>query len=125
MRYSKWSAEVVGTLQAQRTRQQPPHCPSIQAHQREQRESANRIERLLFQSQKEYRRADITVFSDIHWANITPGVLIIIIFIPRAGAMSSYVSVLGTPTGETTCVFGLTPQEVRYLQVSQRQTILR
>ena len=33
--------------------------------------------------------------------------------------MSSYVSVLGTPTGETCCVFGLTPQEVRYLQVGR------
>ena len=32
--------------------------------------------------------------------------------------MSSYVSVVGKPTAETCCTFGLTPQEVRYLQVS-------
>jgi len=32
-------------------------------------------------------------------------------------SMSSYVAVLGKPTGETSCVFGLTPQEIRYLQV--------
>lgn len=31
--------------------------------------------------------------------------------------MSSYVAVVGRPTGETVCIFGLTPQEVRYLQV--------
>ena len=31
--------------------------------------------------------------------------------------MSSYVAVLGKPTGETSCIFGLTPQEIRYLQV--------
>jgi len=30
--------------------------------------------------------------------------------------MSSYVAVVGKPTGETVCIFGLTPQEVRYLQ---------
>ncbi|TRY61899.1 hypothetical protein TCAL_09158 [Tigriopus californicus] len=30
--------------------------------------------------------------------------------------MSSYVSVVGTPTAETCCIFGLTPQEMRYLQ---------
>ena len=31
--------------------------------------------------------------------------------------MSSYVAVVGKPTGESVCIFGLTPQEVRYLQV--------
>ena len=31
--------------------------------------------------------------------------------------MSSYVAVVGKPSGETTCIYGLTPQEVRYLQV--------
>ena len=32
-------------------------------------------------------------------------------------SMSSYVAVVGKPTGETVNIFGLTPQEVRYLQV--------
>ena len=32
--------------------------------------------------------------------------------------MSSYVAVLGIPSGDTCSIFGLTPQEVRYLQVS-------
>ena len=32
--------------------------------------------------------------------------------------MSSYVAVTGVPTGETCGVFGLTPQEIRYLQAS-------
>ena len=32
-------------------------------------------------------------------------------------SMSSYVAVVGKPTGETVSIFGLTPQEVRYLQV--------
>ena len=31
--------------------------------------------------------------------------------------MSSYVAVAGKPTGDSVCIFGLTPQEVRYLQV--------
>jgi len=31
-------------------------------------------------------------------------------------SMSSYVAVVGKPTGETVNIFGLTPQEVRYLQ---------
>ena len=31
--------------------------------------------------------------------------------------MSSYVAVTGIPTGETCSIFGLTPQEIRYLQV--------
>lgn len=35
--------------------------------------------------------------------------------------MSSYVAVLGKPTGETSCIFGLTPQEIRYLQVSTEE----
>jgi len=30
--------------------------------------------------------------------------------------MSSYVAVVGKPVGESVCIFGLTPQEVRYLQ---------
>jgi len=30
--------------------------------------------------------------------------------------MSSYVAVAGKPTGDSVCIFGLTPQEVRYLQ---------
>ncbi len=37
------------------------------------------------------------------------------------GTMSSYVAVLGKPTGETSCIFGLTPQEIRYLQVSTEE----
>ena len=64
-------------------------------------------------------RAGIIIF--IPRAGIIPREWIII-FIPWAGViiiMSSYVSVLGTPTGETCCVFGLTPQEVRYLQVGE------
>ena len=32
--------------------------------------------------------------------------------------MSSYVAVVGKPTGENVSIFGLTPQEVRYLQVN-------
>ena len=32
-------------------------------------------------------------------------------------SMSSYVAVVGKPVGESVCIFGLTPQEVRYLQV--------
>ena len=32
--------------------------------------------------------------------------------------MSSYVAVSGIPSGDTCSIFGLTPQEVRYLQVS-------
>jgi len=31
-------------------------------------------------------------------------------------SMSSYVAVVGKPVGESVCIFGLTPQEVRYLQ---------
>ena len=31
--------------------------------------------------------------------------------------MSSYVAITGKPTGDSICIFGLTPQEVRYLQV--------
>ena len=31
--------------------------------------------------------------------------------------MSSYVAITGRPTGDSICIFGLTPQEVRYLQV--------
>jgi hypothetical protein len=33
--------------------------------------------------------------------------------------MSSYVAVAGTPQVDSCCVFGLTPQEVRYLKVRQ------
>ena len=32
--------------------------------------------------------------------------------------MSSYVAVAGIPSGDTCSIFGLTPQEIRYLQVS-------
>ena len=32
--------------------------------------------------------------------------------------MSSYVAVAGVPSGDTCSIFGLTPQEIRYLQVS-------
>lgn len=36
--------------------------------------------------------------------------------------MSSYVAVVGKPTAETCCIFGLTPQEVRYLQVRRSRS---
>jgi hypothetical protein len=36
---------------------------------------------------------------------------------PLKDPMSSYVAVTGTPSGESCCIFGLTPQEMRYLQV--------
>ena len=36
--------------------------------------------------------------------------------------MSSYVAVSGTPQNDTCYVFGLTPQEVRYLKVRDHNT---
>ena len=37
--------------------------------------------------------------------------------------MSSYVAVAGIPSGNTCSIFGLTPQEVRYLQVRSEEFI--
>ena len=39
--------------------------------------------------------------------------------------MSSYVAVAGKPSGDSVCIFGLTPQEIRYLQVRPFQKFKR